>query len=233
MYSDDGRDAVCLDDNEQLPNHASRRLPAGAEVDESKQRKPRPKLTYETLTHKTGIPEIFSSFRPLFKKQRRRGRNVAVDLGRLLDMYENWQRQVFSHCDFDAFLSRVQRLYGKPGGRGEKGATLKGDMRELREKVAELALERFTVQQLSSASALAEDMQAESNSCSSDVAQHDTSAAGPQGLSPSIQYAEPSPAQGVNSDDEYNDFLDMQRQVVDTAECWAAEDDVLDDLMCS
>ena len=73
----------------------------------------------------SGIPTVFGTFREALHKQRCGSKNPAKDLGILLDLYEQWQKQVFPHTDFDKFAQKVSGLYGKPGGKSSKGATLK------------------------------------------------------------------------------------------------------------
>lgn len=73
----------------------------------------------------TGIPTVFGTFREALHRQRSGRGNPAKDLGLLLDLYEQWQKQVFPHTDFDTFSKKVAGLYGKPGGRQTTGATLK------------------------------------------------------------------------------------------------------------
>lgn len=73
----------------------------------------------------TGIPTVFGTFREALHRQRSGRGNPAKDLGILLDLYEQWQKQVFPHTDFDTFSKKVTGLYGKPGGKQTTGATLK------------------------------------------------------------------------------------------------------------
>lgn len=116
----------------------------------------RPKLTYEMLTATTGIPTIFGTFREALHRQRSGRGNPTKDLGILLDLYEQWQKQVFPHTDFDTFTKKVAGLYGKPGGKQTTGATLKGDVRELRESVIQVALDNM-VESLDNQNAPAQD----------------------------------------------------------------------------
>jgi Replication Fork Protection Component Swi3 len=68
---------------------------------------------------------VFGTFREALHRQRSGRGNPAKDLGILLDLYEQWQKQVFPHTDFDTFIKKVAGLYGKPGGKQTTGATLK------------------------------------------------------------------------------------------------------------
>jgi len=72
-----------------------------------------------------GIPDVFKTFRGAFAAQAKGPGHEVGDLGRLLAMYERWQARVFPHCEFPQFLDKVEKLYGKPGGRGDRGANLK------------------------------------------------------------------------------------------------------------
>lgn len=68
---------------------------------------------------------MFGTFREAFHKQRGGRKNVTRDLGLLLELYEQWQKKVFPHDDFDTFSKKVANLYGRPGGKLTKSSTLK------------------------------------------------------------------------------------------------------------
>lgn len=68
---------------------------------------------------------MFGTFREAFHKQRSGRKSTTRDLGLLLELYEQWQKQVFPHDDFDTFSKKVANMYGAPGGRMIKSATLK------------------------------------------------------------------------------------------------------------
>lgn len=72
-----------------------------------------------------GVPSVFGTFREAFHKQRGGRKNTTRDLGLLLELYEQWQKQVFPHDDFDKFSKKVANMYGAPGGKTTKSATLK------------------------------------------------------------------------------------------------------------
>ena len=78
-----------------------------------------------SMQRENGIPDVFKTFRQSFKQQAKGKGHEVGDLGRLLALYERWHARIFPHCEFDEFIGKVEKLYGRPTGREAKGANLK------------------------------------------------------------------------------------------------------------
>lgn len=97
-----------------------------------KAKRPDRKLTWERMTGKGGIGYVYATFPATFRKQFKGRGHETGDLGRLIRLFEGWQRQVFPAAkSFDTFVSEVERF--------SSSSTVKGELRDMRRNVLKLA----------------------------------------------------------------------------------------------
>mmetsp|Transcript_27729 Transcript_27729/g.71356 ORF Transcript_27729/g.71356 Transcript_27729/m.71356 type:complete len:306 (-) Transcript_27729:25-942(-) len=97
-----------------------------------KKKAPMRKLTWEQMTSKAGIGFVYATFPAAFRKQFKGRGHETGDLGRLLRMYEGWQRQLFPAAkSFDSFVTDVERFSSQ--------ASVKIELRDMRKNVLKLA----------------------------------------------------------------------------------------------
>lgn len=75
-----------------------------------KQKRKRPKVTYDLLKTNAGLPDVYHNFRMLYGESFRGKGHETSDLRRLLELYNRWQTRIFPGWPFDRFIDGVEKL---------------------------------------------------------------------------------------------------------------------------
>jgi len=78
----------------------------------ARQKRKRPKLTFDLLKTSAGLPDVYHNFPTLFKQHYKGKGHETSDLRRLLEMYKRWQDRIFPYCEYDTFIANVEKMGG-------------------------------------------------------------------------------------------------------------------------
>ncbi|GFR44907.1 hypothetical protein Agub_g6253, partial [Astrephomene gubernaculifera] len=67
------------------------------------------KLDLDLLKSKGGFNDIWHSMAPAFKSTFQGEGHETADLRRLLELYQRWQARFYPHCDFDTFVTKLEK----------------------------------------------------------------------------------------------------------------------------
>ncbi|GLI58952.1 hypothetical protein VaNZ11_000669 [Volvox africanus] len=94
----------------------SKGLPAGKTADPGAASKPAraprkkdPKLDLDLLEADGGFNDIWHKMAPTFKASFQGEGHEVADLRRLLELYQRWQMRFYPHCDFDSFVTKLEK----------------------------------------------------------------------------------------------------------------------------
>lgn len=86
-----------------------RRVAVGAAA-AAKERRKRPKVTFDLLKQSSGLPEVYHNFPALFQRTFKGRGHELSDLRRLLELYKRWQDRIFPFVEFDQFVASIEKL---------------------------------------------------------------------------------------------------------------------------
>ncbi|EFJ50730.1 hypothetical protein VOLCADRAFT_103804 [Volvox carteri f. nagariensis] len=99
---------------------------AGAAVKPARApRKKDPKLDLDLLEADGGFNDIWHKMAPAFKASFQGEGHEVADLRRLLELYQRWQTRFYPHCDFDTFVTKLEKA-----GRSRLVKAKMGSMRQ-------------------------------------------------------------------------------------------------------
>eukprot|EP00198_Chlamydomonas_reinhardtii_P001548 XP_001690884.1 predicted protein [Chlamydomonas reinhardtii] len=84
----------------------------GAGVPDKPARQPRkkdPKLDLDLLEANGGFNDVWHTIAPAFKASFQGEGHEVADLRRLLELYQRWQMRFYPHCDFDTFVTKLEK----------------------------------------------------------------------------------------------------------------------------